>query len=141
MAVTAVLGQGTSLERGDGASPDVFNPIEGISNLSGPTASTDQLDVTALDGSARVFISGLLDPGEITFSAFYDPTDAQQKLIEDDFTAGTEQNWKLIFGSAATDPECTFAATPTGYSVTANADGPLTLDVTLKISGAVTWPT
>ena len=136
----AMLGQGTQIQRGTG-SPVAYSDIDGVTSLSGPTASTDQLDVTTLDGSARVFISGLLDPGEVTLSAFYDPADTVQNLLEADFTAATESPYKIIFGSsAAGDEECTFNGIVTGYSLSASADSPVTLDVTIKISGSVVWP-
>ena len=140
---TAMLGQGTQLARWNSTlSPPAFEDIDGISNLSGPSASTDQLDVTTLDGSARVFIAGLLEPGEVTFTAFYDPADPVQKRIEDDFTAGTAVDYKITFGSSAAGTETvTFSAIPTTYSLSASADSAVTLDVTLKISGTVTFPT
>jgi hypothetical protein len=61
----------------------------GSYTLSGYTVDT--IDVTAFGDSAKDFIPSMIDPGEITISGNYDPTDTNgQVALEAAVEAGTE---------------------------------------------------
>jgi len=61
----------------------------GSYTLSGYTVDT--IDVTAFCDSAKDFIPGMVDPGEITISGNYDPSDTNgQVALEAAVEAGTE---------------------------------------------------
>lgn len=68
-------GFGTELRRGDGAGPEVFEPIGNVGIFSGPNSERETYDVTAHDSppNFREFISGLIDGGEVSVECHYDP--------------------------------------------------------------------
>ena len=90
-------GVGTILERGDGASPEVFTAIAKIVSISGPEESKDELDDTTLDsaGGYKEFVSGLKDGGSMTLALNYNPADTGQAALQTDYAAGTKQNYRL----------------------------------------------
>jgi predicted secreted protein len=138
----AVFGQGTLVKRGDGAGSEVFTTIAEVGTITGPSQRSEFIDVTSQDSVSgyREFVSGLIDPGEITFTANYIPANATHKNVLADFKNKTKHNWKIIFPTSPST-EWAFACTPTAAELTAPVDGQLQLNVTLKVSGAVTYPT
>ncbi len=57
-------GTGTQFLRGDAASPEVFTAVGDVISISGPSIVKDEIEVTALDSTAKEFISDLDNPGE-----------------------------------------------------------------------------
>ena len=134
------IGHGTTLGVLTGS---VYNNIGKIVSLSGPTLATDVIDATAMDsaGGFKTFIKGLKDWGEFTFSTIADPdpvgdtTNYYDKLVTA-ADADTTSTFKITFPNSTT---LTFAAYVTGLSISANPSELITTDVTLKVSGDITW--
>ena len=129
-------GVGTILERGDGASPEVFTAIAKIVSVSGPEESKDELDDTTLDsaGGYKEFVSGLKDGGSMTLALNYNPADTGQAALQTDYAAGTKQNYRLTWPSSP--PRIvTVLAEVFSFSKNTEAASLVTADVTLRISG------
>ncbi len=139
MATAATLGLGTLIKKGDGASPEVFTAIAEVGTITGPSQSSEFVDVTNQDSTAREFIAGLIDPGEISFSVNYIPDNTTHKAILTDFQDKSIDQYELLFPTGDATDKWSFAAAVTGAEVTAPIDGPIQLSVTLKVSGAVTY--
>src|SRR5713226_3309337 len=89
--------EGTVLERGDGASPEVFTKIAEIVKIARAGAKMDLPDVTNMDsGAYREYIATLLDAGELAFEGNYLPNDATQSVLQTDFDARALHNWKIL---------------------------------------------
>jgi predicted secreted protein len=133
---SAVFGQGTKLKKG-------ATTIAEVGTITGPSQRSEFIDVTSQDSVSgyREFISGLIDPGEITFQVNYVPSNTTHKALLADFKAKTSAAYKIVFDQVTSDPEWSFSATPTAAELTAPVDGQLQLSCTLKVSGAVTYPT
>lgn len=133
---------GTELRVGDGAGPEVFTPVAGVTNISGPGFSLDTIDGTAHDspGAVEEVIPSIIRTGELTLDINYDPNDpthdAADGLLSTMF-ARSLRNYQLAF---PTSPEVvwTFAAYVTGFEPSAPYDDKLSASVTLRISGAPT---
>ena len=134
------IGHGTTVALLNGS---VYESIGRITALSVPSLSTDIVETTAMDSTNafKEFIKGLKDWGEMSFTtnadvvATGDTTNYYDKVkaaaIAD--TAGT---WKVTFPNSTT---LTFSALTSGFSINANPGEVITTDVTLKITGDITW--
>jgi len=144
MASGAIPGYGTLLKMGDGAgTAEVFTTIAEVGDIAGPGFSVDTNDVTSHDstGAMREFKPGLIDPGETSFPIWFQPDaathDATTGLLSV-MNARAIRNWKMIFPNAALS-EAAFAAMITKFDVKGPVAGVISADITLKISGPITW--
>ncbi len=136
-----ILGKGTVIGKGDAASPEVFTTIANVGSITGPTTSSELIDVTNQDtsGSYRQYIAGLIDGGEVSFTLNFDPALAGHQAIFTDLEDQSVDNYQITFSDAATT-KCVFPGVVTGAESTAPIDGALQLSVTIKVTGDVTWP-
>lgn len=136
MAGTTTVG--VKLQRGDGATPtETFSDVGRVVNIGGPSGSRPQVDVSDLLSTAREFIGGLKDEGEVTLEVNYKADDPQHGGIESDFSADALRNWKIVLPS----PEAatfSFAARVQQLAYAFSLDNARKLNLTLKISGPVT---
>jgi predicted secreted protein len=145
MATGAKLAQGTQLQAGDGASPEVFTTIAEILSIGGPSMSFGEVDVTNMDstGSFREFIGGLGDAGKIEFTANYIVTHATQDSgtgLWARFLAKTVSNYRVVFTQFGGSPRMNL----NGYidSLEVDASDPasqLKLKGSIRLSGAPTF--
>lgn len=135
----AITGVGTTLQRGDGASPEVFTTIAEVTTIGGPELSSEEVEVTSLDsaGGYKEFVAGLRDGGQITFDCNYIGSDAQQNAIRDN-VGGTTENYRIVWPFSPT-VTCTVAAQVTGFTMNTEPNSAVTASITLKISGAPAW--
>ena len=136
----ATLGLGTLIKKGNAASPEVFTTIAEVGTITGPSQSSEFVQVTNQDSSAHEFIAGIVDPGEITFSVNYAPQNATHQALLTDFGDKSSDNYELVFPTGNAADKWEFAAAVTGAEVTAPIDGPIQLSVTLKVTGSVSYP-
>ena len=132
MASTAIAGVGTVFKRA------LVNVAE-INSISGPNMSASVIDVTSLDsiGGYKEFISGMRDGGEVSLACNF--TTAEYHLWLFDFEQGITKaySFELQDSFKAT---ISFTARCTGLTFGAiTPDERVTCDVTLKVSGAVTF--
>ena len=135
----AIFGLGTQLQLGDGGSPEAFTTIAEVRSISGPTLTTDILDVTNHDsqGGVREFKAGLIDPGELTFDIAFQPGEATHGAIsglQADQLNRTVRNFKLVFPTGV-GVTWAFQGIVTGLPVTFPIDEVITASVTIKITG------
>lgn len=121
-----------------------------VHDISGPSMSVDTIDVTAHDSTNwyREFVVGFIDSGEVSFSINWDPDETTHKVAASGLpyllTQRTSEDFELEFqtGAAAGDTyKASFTAYVTAFEPSAPVEDKQTADITLKISGAVTWAT
>lgn len=134
-AVTGVTGVGTVFRRWN-ATMSTWDTIAGITNIAGPTASRETHDTTALDttGGYRTFITGFRDAGEITLSMIFDRTGYD--LMVSDYESDDPQNYEIILPDDE-ETSLEFEGLVTSIPLTI-PESPVTMEVTIKISGAIT---
>lgn len=140
--MTEFASLGTLLKIGDGGATEAFTTVAQVGDISGPSLSASQTEVTnhSSAGNYREFVPTFLEPGELTASIFYDPADATHDPstgILADYEARTLRNWQLVFTDTGTTTWA-FAAYVTGFSISAPVDGALTADLTLMLTGQPT---
>lgn len=137
MSSSALSSQGMTLGVGDGASPEAFTTISEIKSIDGPGGQANEIDVTDLSSTAKEFILGLQDEGDITAEINYIPANAQHAQLRADRASGTSRNYQITFtDSPATT--WTFAALVKGFSVSNGVDSVTGATVTLRVSGSIT---
>ena len=83
---------------------DVIIEVGCVTNLSGLTASRDQLDVTCISDEARRFEAGLLTPGAASFSINFDPDDSSHVLLHEWYRSGVTLDWALGLSDGTAPP-------------------------------------
>jgi hypothetical protein len=141
MASRAFSGQGTIIARADLDTPSVFVDIAEIKSIAGPGGASTTLDTTTLSSTAKEFVPGLKDNGEVSLSVNFVPGDlGQQQMIDDQENLQmavyriTYADKKPTGGSTAT-----FNAYVTNFSPSVGVDALSTADVSLRVSGGVAW--
>lgn len=121
-----------------------YTAIAQIRDISGPSLSADTIEVTHRDGGGwKEFIAGLRDGGEVTFDLIFDPdlTTHSPSAAGGMITllmAGTKNGFKVEFADS-TATVATFDAIVTAFEPTMPLNDAQAADVTIKVSGAVTW--
>jgi len=128
---------GTLLKVGDGASPEVFTTIAGLSSIEGPTFSAAEIDVTSHDttGGFRERITGLKDAGTITGTLFFDAALTQHQNLLADFNANTQRNYRLELATFSPAKYFAFAGSISEFSFTFDVDGAQQANFTVQING------
>jgi predicted secreted protein len=131
---------GTVLKVGDGASPEVFTAIAGLSSITGPEFQAAEIDVTSMDttGGFTERITGLKSPGNISATLYFDASLAQHQAILDDFNAGTQKNYRLELATFSPAKYFSFAGTVQQLSYSFSTDGAQQANFQLQIAGNVT---
>lgn len=137
MAVQAA--HGTLLARGDDGAPEGFtNTVPNLTSITPFAGSVDVLDASNHDSAShtREKLPGYVDPGGVSFSGQYDPSDSKHddtaKALYNDFRTRTRANWRITFLDGDT---LTADAFLSEFSIEAT-DGDL-----LQMSGSLTWTT
>lgn len=104
MSSQAFAGRGSKLERGNGATPEVFTAIAELRKITRSGSKADLADVTNMDsGAYREKLPTLLEPGEISFEGNYIPSDTTQATLQSDFDGQVLHNWEIVLpGSRGT---------------------------------------
>ena len=139
MASTAQKSQGATIGKGDGASPEVFTTIANITSISGPNLEAADIEVTDLSSTAKEFLQGLEDSGTIDLEGFYDQTNTQHQEMRDNVGANTAVNYKITLTQGSPAETITFSARVMSFSIGHEVDGAVTMSMSLKIDGSVTW--
>jgi len=137
MSSSALTSQGMTIAIGNGASPEVFTTIAEVKSIDGPGGQTAEIDVTDLSSTAKEFVLGLQDEGDITLDMNYIPANTQHALLRTLRGTGAENNFRITFtDSPATT--WTFGARVKGFSISNAVDSVTGLSVTLRVTGSIT---
>lgn len=96
--------------------------------------SNQAIDVTDLDDSAREFVSGIYDGGEVTIELVYDPANAQVIQMRTDWKAGTIVAAQVTVAAATR----AFSAIIIGLRESLAEGGAIMGTFTFKVTGAIT---
>lgn len=107
-----------------------------VTTISGPNMSRETIDVTSLasTGGYREFITGLRNPGTITFTMNFNRTDYD--TMKTDFESDSAVDYEMILP----DDEKTsleFTALVTEMPLNLDPSSQITCNVTMQISGPV----
>jgi hypothetical protein len=116
--------------------------VLGMGNWKMDGISTDMLEYTSFGDTAKKYITGMLDYGQITFSGFYDPADTtgQAVLISANLSNTKLNDIKLYidnssYWTANVTADSASGAYVTSVSIGTDKSGLATIDFTLKATG------
>ena len=116
--------------------------IGNVTNITGPSMSKDTIDTTALDttGGYRTFITGFKNAGTLTFTLMFEK--AHYSTLKSAFDSDVAKSIEVILpdgATAETGSKLSFSGFVTEMPLTIPPDDKITCDVTIQISGPVTF--
>jgi hypothetical protein len=135
MSTSAVQSQGTKLRVSADGSPPSFSDIPELRTIGGPDGSAPTIDVTDLDSTAREYILGLKDEGQLQCGFMYRPSNTVHRTLRNAFSNRTLMQFQLDFADDATRWE--FDGYVTGFPVSFGVDTVVEGTLTIKITGAI----
>lgn len=137
----AMLGYGSFFRVESGDSPGQFKYIGEISNMTLPSSTVDQVDVTHMQspGRRREFIDGLIDPGECSFEMNLVPGSETDEFLLDILNTpvgeSRRRTCQIIYPNGVLD---SFSANLQNYEGTLPTDDKATATVTWRVTGVIT---
>jgi hypothetical protein len=134
------MSDGTLLKASTMASPEVYNTIPNVMNITPPSRTRKTTDVYVHDQSVPITKTGAYEPMEVTFELAWDPANTYHSQLDSDQEAKTVRNYKIILPTSPTKTMSFSATVSQMQGVQADAEGtePLKLACTLKLSGNYT---
>jgi hypothetical protein len=130
--------QGTLLQRESSLGSASFTTIANVKSWSGPSTENPEIDVTSLTSTAKEFIGGLIDYGELSLELHFDPNNATHQQLFSDMEASppTVTGWRIQFQT----PTINFywSAFVKTFSISGEVDSAISGSLTLRLSGART---
>ena len=132
---------GSTFKLGDGETVESFTAVAEVMDITGPNLTRDSIQVTSQDSDdgQREYIPGWRDGDSVTINANWLPSDATQdgstgllSHYEDD----VNHNYQIVTPTAV-GKTISFAGHITGMPIALPMAEQGKLDVTIKISGAV----
>jgi hypothetical protein len=117
------------------------NVIGGVIGFSGPNLTANVIDITNLRSTAKEKMIGLYDGGSITLNLNFDCDDGGQKLLKECFIARTKGSLQLELSSAATAKQFRMKGYVSGLNITGGVDNVLKSDISIMITGGVSFST
>lgn len=117
-----------------------YADIEEVSDVKIGGISVSTIDVTHLQSQAKEYVAGLIDNGSLDASMNF-TKGAVQMLVNADLNNGVTSPYRMVIGPTLQSPiNIYFLAFPTKWDgPTAKVDGKMDLQVSWKITGALTW--
>lgn len=130
------VAQGTIISRETVLGSGSFVAIADVKSWSGPTTENPEIDVTTLQSTAKEFVGGLVDFGELSLELNFDPnkTSHQQLFADMEASPPTITGWRITFVNPTQN--YTWSAFVKGFSISGEVDGVIAGSLTLRLSGA-----
>lgn len=135
--------QGVELRYGDGGSSETFTAIAQISDFNINLGSKTVLDATDLDSVREEKVMGLARGAQATFTIFYDPADTTHQFLQTEFNDPSPSvvNYQVGLDTGASpEPTINFSGYVNGFEVGSTVDSLQTVNVTLELTGSITFP-
>lgn len=136
---SAVIGSGSTLQLGSGASPQVYTTIAEVLRC-GPIGSTNpEVDVTNLDSTAKEYIAGLADGNTVEFDMNFIAGNTQQEALRTAQAAGNTVNLRMVW-STSPNTNAQFDLVMLGFEMgETTPEQQITSSVSGRISGSIVW--
>ena len=122
-----------------GASTNI--PIGEVVGFSGPGMSAAVIDVTDLQSSAKEKLAGVYDGGQVTFNLNMLVTDSGQTKCREMMANRTKGNCLIQLSTVTTSQKIGIKGFVTGINITGSVDNKLAGDITIAVSGGVSFST
>lgn len=114
--------------------------VNEVISVGGPGISSPKIDITTLTSTAKEYIIGLRDNGDISLDMIYNSTDAGQVALRNDLNSRTKRRVGIKIPDSTTSLwHC--EAYCTNWSLSGSVDNVQKLSATIGLTGAITWTT
>jgi len=113
--------------------------VHNVVAINGPSGSAGKIDVSNLGSTAKQFLVGIRDEGDISLDVIYDPstaTNGGQKHMFDDRGTRTKRTWGFKLADASSN-FVKGVGYCTGFALTGAVDDSVKATITIAITGAV----
>lgn len=135
MTSTAISSQGLTIEVDTTTPGTPDTEIANVYRISGFDGEAGESDISNLASTAKEFLQGLQDFGNVTLEAHPDLADAGQNALRTAKSAGTTKTFKITFANGW---NITFAAFVKNNPMNMGVDQAFDGSFGLRITGAVT---
>lgn len=114
--------------------------IGNVVGFNGPSGNANVIDVSHLGSTAKEKLIGLRDEGQIGLDCLFSPSDTGQTKLRECRANRTQGNWAIKM----TDTAITMLnghGYCSGFAITGAVDQVVKANITIEISGAVTYST
>jgi hypothetical protein len=118
------------------ATPGNWATIGNMKTVSGFDGKPSEIDVTNLSSTAKEFVTGLIDFGNLQIEVDQDNADQGQLKVNVAFQGSLVKNYKLTLPNTNS---ATFAAFVTQFTTSLGVDQVVKRQIGLRITGPVTW--
>jgi hypothetical protein len=132
------VGQGTILS----ATISTLTAIAQVLDIDGPGVKVGTKSTVNLASTIQTFRAQLPDPGELTFTIQYDPANTTHQFLTTAAMTWPQQPvvWSITFNTTSGSHGASFSAIVTDFKPKGmNEEDNLEADVTLKLTGTITW--
>lgn len=140
-ASAALLGYGTKFQVETANSPNVWQDMGEVFNISPPVSEVDQVDVSHMlsPGRTREFIDGLIDPGECSFQMNYIPGSVSDlfllAILATAIGSPRTRRCRIVYPNNKIDQ---FSANLKTYEPDIPTDDKMTATVSWRVTGTIT---
>jgi hypothetical protein len=133
--MAGITAQGTVISRETTLGSGSWVALGNVKSFDGPSTENPEVDVTTLSSSAKEFIGGLVDFGDLTMEINFNPglANHQQIFTDQEASPPTVTGWRITF---STGQNYDWPAFVKSFSLGGAVDGVYTGNVTLRLSGA-----
>lgn len=132
----------TLLKLGDGGSPEMFNTVLDVLDLTPPNIGLDTEEITSHSTANfwRKYGPTLLDGGEISFEVLWDPaTGGSHETVLNNVTSRTVSNFQLDFPGNTSNARWEFSGFFTSFQPMPPIDEHLKASVTIKVTDSISF--
>jgi hypothetical protein len=128
---------GVVFSLGDGGGPEVFTPLEEVTEISGLGENTELIEVTHFgSGGSKEYIAGLADGKEFTVSCNHIIDAAQQVFAKGN--KGNAGNVRVAYDDGSATETYDFEVVYMGWELAPSNSDKNAITLTFKISGGIT---
>lgn len=140
MTTVAQSSQGAKVYLGNTGSPNDYTAIPGVISISGPSAQNPEIDASDLDSTAKEFIPGLTDNGEVALKLNYASDNTVHRALRTAFIAvpATTKQFVIEFTDTAPVTRWEFQGFIKTFAITMGVDAKVEADVSIRVTGAIT---
>lgn len=138
-ASQAIKTQNTLIQVSDGiagTSPIVWLTIGDVQTISGPGGDATEIDVTHLQSTAKEYLVGLKDEGEVTIAGSFVETNTGQRELRTARDAQEKRDFRITLSD---NVKLDFQAFVRSFTLDIQPDDKVSFSATLRLSGAVTY--
>ena len=137
---SAVLGKLSTMQLGDGSSPQVYTTIAEVLRVSDIGSTNPEINVTNLDSTAQEYIPGLADGATVEFEMNWVAGNAQQQALRTAVANGSTINVRMVWTQVSPNTIAKFDIAALDFMMgETSAEQQVTARFSGRITGSITW--